>query len=151
MSELPVLLALAFHAMVDEIHERLSTEGFTDVRPVHGFAFQFLSHHQEGATAAELAQHLGVTKQAAAQLVDELTTRGYVERRLHPTDRRARMIVLTQRGWRCIERFLFFAGEVRDRWTEIAGADQVRQLESALGAFIRDAARDRSITVRPLW
>ena len=44
---------------------------------------------RDGATTAELAEHLGVTKQAASQIVDELVTKGYVEPQ-SASDRRAR-------------------------------------------------------------
>jgi DNA-binding MarR family transcriptional regulator len=150
IGDLPALLALTFRAVMDQIHDRMAEEGFTDVRPAHGFAFQFLSHHS-GATAVELAQHLGITKQAAVQLVDELVKRGYVERRAHPTDRRSRMITLTPRGWHCIERVVALSKETEDRWAELIGAEQLDQLRAGLLSFVGDAARHRPVTLRPVW
>ena len=73
--------------------------GFDDVRPARGFAFARLS--AGGATVTQLAEHLDVTRQAAAQLVDELAAKGYMERRPHPRDARERLIVLTEKGWAC--------------------------------------------------
>jgi hypothetical protein len=43
-----------------------------------------------------------VTKQAAVQLVDELDRRGYVERRPHPADRRACVVVFAPCGRVCV-------------------------------------------------
>jgi DNA-binding MarR family transcriptional regulator len=39
-----------------------------------------------------------MTKQSMGELVDDLEKRGYVERRPDPTDRRARLVALTDRG-----------------------------------------------------
>ena len=94
--DLPVLLLGAARALVDGIDAGVRARGFTDVRPAHGFAFALLS--AGGATTMELAQHLDVTKQAASQMVEELVTKGYVERRPHPGDARARLVVLTEQG-----------------------------------------------------
>lgn len=43
----------------------------------------------------QLAEHLGVTRQAAGQMVDELSRLGLVERRRDPQDARLRRVVLT--------------------------------------------------------
>jgi DNA-binding MarR family transcriptional regulator len=51
-----------------------------------------------GGTAAGLIRELGVTKQAASQLIDTLVLRGYLEREVNPDDRRRLNIVLTDRG-----------------------------------------------------
>ncbi|TNC21417.1 MarR family winged helix-turn-helix transcriptional regulator [Amycolatopsis alkalitolerans] len=148
--DLPALLALTCRAVMDQIHDHLAADGFADVRPAHGFAFQFLSH-RDGATAVELADHLGVTKQAAAQLVDDLEKRGYVERHPHPADRRSRMVSLTARGWQCIDRFMTWSADVESRWATLIGAGQLDQLRGGLLEFVRDASRERQVTLRPVW
>ncbi|WP_107116115.1 MarR family transcriptional regulator, partial [Streptomyces acidiscabies] len=73
-----VLLAAAGE-LTRRIHEGVVARGFEGVRPVHGFAFARIAG--EGASVGELAGHLGVTKQAASQMVEELVRKGYVERR----------------------------------------------------------------------
>ncbi|MFC4064708.1 MarR family winged helix-turn-helix transcriptional regulator [Actinoplanes subglobosus] len=99
LQDLPVLLLSAARALVDGIDSRVRAAGFTDVRPAHGFAFVRLSG--TGATVTELAEHLEITKQAASQMAEELITKGYVARRPHPTDARARLLVLTEKGHAC--------------------------------------------------
>jgi DNA-binding MarR family transcriptional regulator len=49
-------------------------------------------------TMGELASALGIDAPAATSVVDELELLGLVERRAHPTDRRAKLVVLTPRG-----------------------------------------------------
>jgi DNA-binding MarR family transcriptional regulator len=85
--------------LIDQIQEGVREAGFDDVTPLHGFAFARMATGD--ATTADVASHLGVSKQAAAQLVDRLVRGGYVERRAHPADRRARLLDLTERGIAC--------------------------------------------------
>jgi DNA-binding MarR family transcriptional regulator len=145
--EIPGLLGMAFHAVMEEVHARLAEEGFADVRPAHGFAFQYLSV-RGGATAVELGEHLGVTKQAAVQLVDELEKRGYVTRRPHPADRRARVVVLAPRGWECVRRVVALWTEIEGRWAGLVGAERLTALRDDLSAFVVAAG---SPPIRPLW
>lgn len=145
--EIPGLLGMAFHAVMEEVHARLAEDGFADVRPAHGFAFQYLSV-RGGATAVELGEHLGVTKQAAVQLVDELERRGYVTRRPHPGDRRARVVVLTPRGRDCVRRVVALWIEIEGRWAGLVGAERLAALREDLSAFVAAAG---SPPIRPLW
>ncbi|MFJ8113223.1 MarR family winged helix-turn-helix transcriptional regulator [Streptomyces sp. NPDC096132] len=108
------------------IHEGVVARGFEGVRPAQGFAFARLA--PDGATVTDLAVHLGVTKQAASQLVDELVRKGYVERRAHPDDARARLIVLTERGWECTRAAEEAAAEVVREWVDVLGEGGVRVL-----------------------
>jgi DNA-binding MarR family transcriptional regulator len=128
-------LLAASRALVDGVDAGVRARGFQDVRPAHGFAFSRLS--AGGATITELAGHLDVTRQAAAQLVDELIAKGYVERRAHPRDARARLIVLTSKGWACT------------RAAEAAIADTLRQWEEVLGPQRLLALRDDLLRVAP--
>lgn len=146
--ELAVLLAAAYRAMTDRLHEHLTAAGHDPrLRPAHGFAFRYLSHHP-AATAVELAGHLGVTKQAAGQLVDELTRLGYVTRTPHPTDRRARAITLTDRAWDCISEVVAYWDGVEARWAATVGADALDATRDALRAYLAAAPPSG---VRPSW
>ncbi len=98
--ELTLLLMLGSRTMIDTLHKRLAALGYDDIRPAHGFAFQRLAPN--GATGNELAEFLDITKQAASEMVDYLERHSYVVRQPHPTDRRGKIITLTERGWSCI-------------------------------------------------
>jgi DNA-binding MarR family transcriptional regulator len=136
------LLALS-GALVDRIHTEVAARGFDDLRPAHGFAFVRLAPN--GATAAELAEHLGVTKQAASQLVDELVAKGYVERHPHATDARARMVVLTERGWACTRAADVAAALAVQPWIAALGA---RRFQSLCDDLARIAPHG---PIRPSW
>ncbi len=140
---LPALLLAAGSALVDGIQAGVAARGFTDVRPAHGFAFARLA--PSGATVSELAAHLGVTRQAAAQLVDELVTRGYVERRPHPEDGRAQLVLLTERGWACTRAADAAAAETVGTWAGVLGRERLRALRDDL-AKLAPAGH-----LRPTW
>ena len=136
-------LLAASRALVDGISAGVQARGFDDVRPAHGFAFARLA--AGGANISQLAEHLDVTRQAAAQLVDELAAKGYVERHPDPADARARLITLTEKGWACT------------RAANAAMADTIRPWAAALGEQRLLALRDDLIRIapdgplRPMW
>ena len=136
-------LLAASRALVDGISAGVRARGFGDVRPAHGFAFARLA--AGGANISQLAEHLDVTRQAAAQLVDELAAKGYVERHPDPADARARLITLTDKGWACT------------RAADAAMADTIRPWAAALGEQRLLALRDDLIRIapqgplRPMW
>ena len=127
---LSALVLATGNALVDGIQAGVVERGFTDVRPAHGFAFARLA--PAGATVSERATHLGVTRQAAAQLVDELVAKGYVERRRHPDDGRAQLITLTERGWACTRAADAAATETVGTWAAVLGEERLRAIRDAL-------------------
>jgi DNA-binding MarR family transcriptional regulator len=141
--DLPVLLLSAARALVDGIDAGVRARGFTDLRPAHGFAFVRLA--PDGATVGQLAEHLDVTKQAASQMVEELVTKGYVDRRPHPDDARARLIVLTPKGWACTRAADEAAIEVLRPWAGTLGPQRLNALRADLS---RIATPGR---LRPMW
>ncbi len=108
------------------IHDDTAKHGFDDLRPAHGFAFVRISSGD--ATVNDIAVHLGVTKQAASQLVDDLVAKGYVERHAHPADARARLIVLTDRGWAATRAADAAAARAVRPWIDLLGPRRFDQL-----------------------
>lgn len=121
----------------------LPARGSTDVRPAHGFAFARIA--AGGATTGELATHLGVSKQAAAQMVTALVQKGYVRRRTHPADGRARLLVLTKRGVACTQAAEACAAEAAGQWVEVIGRSRL----SAMAADLASIGAQGPL--RPAW
>ena len=130
-------------AMAQAIQAGVEARGFADVRPAHGFTFVLLSRGP--ATTVAIAAHLGVTKQAAGQLVAELESKGYVRRRDNPDDGRSRLVELTARGRACTRAADAAAVEAVREWEQRLGARRVRQLATAL------AAVGATGPLRPAW
>jgi DNA-binding MarR family transcriptional regulator len=140
---LAVGLLAAGRAVVDGVSAGVRARGFTDLRPAHGFAFTRLS--RGGATITQLAEHLDVTRQAAAQLTDELVAKGYIERRQHPVDARAKLLVLTEKGWACTRAAEAATADTVATWSAVIGEDRLRALVGDLARIAPGGP------LRPLW
>jgi DNA-binding MarR family transcriptional regulator len=116
--------------LVDGIQEGLARRGFDDVRPAHGFAFARIG--EGAAPTADVAEHLGITKQAAGQLVEYLVDHGYVMRRPDERDARARLLLLTERGRACTVAAEASAADTVDGWKSQLGPPGFIQLQAAL-------------------
>ena len=95
-ANLAVLMREIYIAANGLVLQRLAERGHGEVRPVHGAVFQYLD--DTGTTVSVLADRAQVTKQAMAELVGYLETHGYVIRVPHPEDRRAKLVLPTERG-----------------------------------------------------
>lgn len=140
---LSAALLAAAGELTQRIHEGVVARGFEGVRPAHGFAFARLA--PDGATVTDVAAHLGVTKQAASQLVEELVRKGYVERRPHPDDARARLLVLTELGWSCTRAAEEAAADAVRAWAEVLGESEMRALRTRLASIAPYGP------IRPTW
>jgi DNA-binding MarR family transcriptional regulator len=129
--------------LVDGVQQGLAERGFTNVRPVHGFAFARLG--QAPATTAQLAGHLGITKQATSELVAHLVKNGYLTREPDPADRRALLLVLTDRGNACTRAAQEAAADTVDRWNSTLSPQQQADLRRMLTAISSPGP------LRPAW
>jgi MarR family transcriptional regulator for hemolysin len=83
-----------------------------------------------GQTAA--ASDMGVEPIALVRMLDRLHEEGLVERRAHPTDRRARTLWLTPLGWPVVNRILKINREIRAEACAGFSPDTLRGLMDAL-------------------
>jgi DNA-binding MarR family transcriptional regulator len=68
-----------------------------DVTPSQVRAIRVLDAHG-GVRSKELAEHLRIAPRSATEVVDALESKGLVSRSTDPTDRRATLVALTDRG-----------------------------------------------------
>ena len=129
--------------LVDAIQDGMARRGFDDVRPAHGFAFVRISAGD--ATTADVAEHLGITKQAASQLVEHLVQRGYVSREWDPRDARARLLMLTEHGRACTAAAEQAAAEAVDHWRGQLQPAQFAALQETLDTIVAPGR------LRPSW
>lgn len=93
---LPALMRSARRTYGDAIRAALAGIGCDDI-PKNGI-FVIGAIARSGAPLARIIDHLGVSKQAAGQLVDTLVVRGYLEREVDAQDRRRLTVRLSERG-----------------------------------------------------
>jgi len=134
-ANLAVLMREAFVALNDRVLTRLAEHGFTEVRPAHAAVFQHLD--DTGTTVSLLAERAQMTKQAMAELVAHLEAHGYVRRVPDPTDRRAKLVVPTERGHDVIAFAQGLVPEIEREVAQVLGAERVRDLRADLEAIRR--------------
>jgi len=93
---LPALIRAARGSYGHAIRASLAAAGYEDVPRNGAFVLGGMVNH--GGSAADLVRQLGVSKQAASQLIDVLVIRGYLQRRADPDDRRRQTLEVTERG-----------------------------------------------------
>ncbi|WFE99981.1 MarR family transcriptional regulator [Micromonospora sp. WMMD964] len=126
------ILAVQLSARVQrEIFRRSAEHGFDDVRPRHGAVLAYLD--VEGTRPGELARLAGRNKQTMGAILDELERLGYVRRTPDPADRRAKLIVPTDRGREFIELSDGIVGQIERQLSDTLGVEQYRAFRSALG------------------
>jgi DNA-binding MarR family transcriptional regulator len=119
-----ILVVGATRHVAERLNAAVAQAGIDGMRSPYGYVIRALAAAPLGLT--ELAERLGVTKQAAIKVVDEMQARGFVTRQPHPGDRRAKVLVLTGKG-----------AAVR-----AAALEESRRMEAELRAELGDADVD---------
>lgn len=132
-ANLGVLLREAHLAVTDSVVARLADRGHGVVRAAHGVVFQHLD--DTGTTVSLLAERAQMTKQAMAELVRHLEVHGYVQRVPHHTDRRAKLVLPTERGREVIAIAQRLSPELEDRVCGLLGPDRFAALRQDLEAI----------------
>jgi DNA-binding MarR family transcriptional regulator len=137
------LLRVPFQALVTNLHDRLATMGYADIRPAHTIIFELVDN--EGIRLSDLAERAQLTKQLINYLVGAVEERGYVERIPDPTDGRAKLVRLTARGRQAAEVGGAIIESIEREWAGSLGSEEMRHLrlllEHLVGVVQRPGAR----------
>jgi DNA-binding MarR family transcriptional regulator len=125
-----LLMFIAHRAAEARVFEAVRKAGFDDLTLAQSRIGQRLT--REGIRVTDIAEQAGVTKQTAGALVDELEANGYVTRRTDPTDARARLVVLTDRGEELCATAATEIAKVEAEWRNHLGAKAYDDLRVAL-------------------
>jgi DNA-binding MarR family transcriptional regulator len=115
------------------IRASLDDAGFGDL-PVNG-PYVVTATAAGGLPLAAIIEQLGLSKQAAGQLVDVLVLRGYLDRRVDPADRRRLVVSPTDRGAAAAVAVSEAAEDVESRLVGIVGASHLRAARETLAAL----------------
>jgi DNA-binding MarR family transcriptional regulator len=132
--DLGVLAAQLLLSIQDEVFARLAAEGFDDLHPRHGVVLAYLD--EDGVRATELARLSGRHKQVVGRLIDELESLGYVERRPDRADRRAKLIVPTERGLAQMRLGDEIVAEIERAHAEAAGRRDYAEFRNVLRGVV---------------
>jgi DNA-binding MarR family transcriptional regulator len=140
---LPALLRHARTTYGKAMRGALEDAGCDDV-PANGmYVIGGLALGAEGVPIRQLVRELGVTKQAAGQLVDTLVARGYLVRTPDEADRRQLIVTLTERGRAAAETQAAARAGIDAELAARVGAADVAACRRALAALIDIGAERR--------
>lgn len=123
-------IALFLGQRVNElVVQRLVRAGFTSVRESHGYVVQHLIECER--SISDLARRMGVTQQAASKTVAEMVRLG-VLKAATAEDRRAKMIRISERGWKSIHFSRRARVQIDRRLTKAVGREAYEHTKEAL-------------------
>jgi DNA-binding MarR family transcriptional regulator len=126
-----VLMFVAHRAMEQRVLAALHEAGFGDATVAQGRVFARIGEH--GTRLTDLAEMAQVTKQTAAFLVDRLERAGYVERTPDPTDARARLVRIAERGRAAQAVAAVAERKVEAQWEAHLGTRDMARLRALMG------------------
>jgi len=95
---MPALLRHARSTYGVAMRRALEKAGYEDIPRNGMYVIGGMAMGAGGVPLGQLVKELGVSKQAAGQLVDALVLRGYLDRTVDSEDRRKLTVTLTERG-----------------------------------------------------
>ena len=125
------LLRTPYQALLSRLHDRLAAAGYADTAPSWGHNI-FFYLREGGLRLTELAERAHTTKQAMRYTVNQLEAAGYVERVPDPTDGRAKIIRLTERGWEVRRVADEIMEGIEEKCTRRLGEERMRQFEGLM-------------------
>ncbi len=129
--DLGVSLFIPYRYTEDRIFRALQDAGFDDWTLAQCRVFQRIA--ADGSRLTDLAEQAQMSKQSAGVLVDQLERLGYVRRIPDPTDGRARLIALEQRGRRAVRVATATLDEIYAEWKAYLGTRNFTLLGQILG------------------
>jgi DNA-binding MarR family transcriptional regulator len=127
---LGVALFIPYRYTEDRMFRALQDAGFNDWTLAQCRVFQRIA--PDGSRLTDLADQAQMSKQSAGVLVDQLERLGYVRRAPDPTDGRARLIVIEQRGRRAVEVAQATLDEILSEWKAYLGTRNFTLLHQIL-------------------
>lgn len=131
LADLGVLLFIPYRYMEDRIFRAIQDAGFDDWTLAQCRVFQRVA--PSGSRLTDLADQAQMTKQSTGVLVDQLERLGYVRRVPDPTDGRARLIVIEERGRRAVDVATATVDEILSEWKSYLGTRNFALLQQILG------------------
>jgi len=128
--DLGVSLFIPYRYTEDRLFRALQDAGFDDWTLAQCRVFQRVAPN--GSRLKDLADQAQMTKQSASVMVDQLELLGYVRRIPDPTDGRARLIVIEERGRRAVKVVVDTLDEIYAEWKTYLGTRNFTLLHQIL-------------------
>ncbi|OBK60439.1 MarR family transcriptional regulator [Mycobacterium gordonae] len=136
----PALVQRLAAAGGPRLKHAFAAAGLDGIRPAQAVALVPLA--TGGLHASDLADRLGVSRQAVAQAVTALERHGYVTRESNPDDARTRIIEITPRGRQTLRVMRSTALELEGSWEQILGQRRLGELRATLQMLLAAASSE---------
>jgi DNA-binding MarR family transcriptional regulator len=124
------LLGISLHLQAEIMNTLTVKHGHSDLRvnfePYIAFAAM------GGARLCDIAEKLGISRQAANQIANQIETAGYIQRNTDPMDARAKLIVTTERAKTLIKQGTQEALRMQVQFEEIVGGKTLSSITESL-------------------
>lgn len=134
------LLQQAYRGFNNRAIAKLRQRGHTGLTLAHTLLLSHLDLN--GTHITVLADRAGITKQSMGQLVLDLEKRGYIERSVDLSDRRATLIRFTNAGWQFLRDAYEIKKEIEAEYQAILGAEEMKQLRILLQRLLEQEDRE---------
>ena len=140
------LLRLAWQGVRARIYEGVLEAGYTDLSRAHVLLFRWPVI--DGLRPSELAARNQLSKQTINDLLKDLEKRGYLKRSHDPTDGRARIVRLTERGWNLTQVISDMSFATESDWAQVIGESRFDEFRSTLFELVAHASPVEEATLR---
>lgn len=151
-ADLAILLAAALHAVSGRLLGAIERADVDGMRRPYGFVIRAVD--AESPSVNRLAELLGVTKQAASRVAEEMQQAGFLTREADPQDRRVRRLRLTDKGRLVRSAALQESATIERELRTTLGATGLGQTRQALIQLIAEAGGLDDVAARrarPVW
>jgi DNA-binding MarR family transcriptional regulator len=129
------LMQRATRALITRLFAELHARGYKELRVTHSALLANLEE-LEGTRISVLAERAGITKQAMGQLLVELEAKGYVQSRVDPTDKRAKIVSFTAFGWQMMLDTVEVIRSLEAEYAVALGERGIQVLRTALNLIL---------------
>lgn len=128
------LLRFGLHEIRSRIYAAVLAAGFDDLRPPHVTLFRWPG--PDGRRPTEIAADAQISKQRVNDLLRDLERLGYLKLEPDPSDRRARIVRLTERGSRLHQAAVSEHAAIEGEWRQAIGERRYEQVRSGLAELV---------------
>jgi DNA-binding MarR family transcriptional regulator len=125
--------------VLEQVYASVVAAGYDDLSRSQVWMFRYPT--PDGLQPSELADLLQITKQSVNDLLHDMEARGYLMRKPHPTDGRARVIRLTAKGRRLEQTVYEAARSAQEAIADMLGPRRFAQLHQSLEAVVSHIAQ----------
>jgi len=128
----------------EQVFNGVRAAGYDDLNPAHVGLFRYPT--LDGLRPIEIAERMQITKQSVHELLTHMEQRGYLVREPDPSNRRARVVRLTESGKRLELVVRAAAGAAEEQIATMLGERRFNQLRDALRVLVEQLDAPRSGT-----